>query len=131
MFVAAGLTYHWGIKIMRNNYLTFLTGSFKQVIICIVLMASASCGDNADGQNSTKEGSVCGGLSGKTCPENQFCKYNEGSCGQADQTGVCTEKAEFCAEIFTPVCGCDQKTYSNECYANIAGTSLKSQGECK
>ena len=37
----------------------------------------------------------------------------------------------FCVEIYDPVCGCNNKTYSNECYANANGITYYTRGECK
>ena len=36
-----------------------------------------------------------------------------------------------CIEIYDPVCGCNNKTYSNECYANANGITYYTRGECK
>lgn len=44
--------------------------------------------------------------------------------------GVCVSKNIFCKEEWSPVCGCDGRTYSNECFANSAGVSIAHFGEC-
>ena len=36
-----------------------------------------------------------------------------------------------CLEIYQPVCGCNDITYSNDCYALTAGISSWSEGECE
>ncbi len=73
---------------------------------------------------------VCGGLTGAGCRDGEFCRFETGTCGAADQTGECTRRPDVCAEIFDPVCGCDDQTYGNECEAFAAGISLSAEGEC-
>lgn len=75
---------------------------------------------------------LCGGLQGAACDEGQFCDFGvSGQCGAADQSGVCRAMPEACTLEYAPVCGCDDKTYGNDCAAHSAGVSIASQGECE
>ena len=77
-------------------------------------------------------GRVCGGFAGDTCAETEYCAYEAGQyCGAADASSTCQPRPEMCAEVFQPVCGCDNKTYPNACAAAMAGQGVLETGECK
>ena len=46
-----------------------------------------------------------------------------------------TKKAEggeaACILVYDPVCGADLRTYSNSCFANVAGVEISYEEECK
>jgi hypothetical protein len=65
-----------------------------------------------------------------TKQSSQFCEFPEGEC---KGPGKCVDKLVNggCATVWTPICGCDGKTYSNDCFRNMAGVSKKHDGECK
>ena len=55
------------------------------------------------------------------------------SCEDENTLNTCKLESDpnaVCIEIYQPVCGCDNQTYSNSCYAESAGITSWTAGEC-
>lgn len=83
------------------------------------------CGPPVDGQE-------CGGFFGAPCGPGQYCKHMPGDmCGAADQSGICVViPTEECDTTSAPVCGCDGRTYQNDCIAESMQVSVFATGPC-
>ncbi len=94
---------------------------------------SSGSGGSASGGAS---GATCGGLRGMSCSTNQFCDLPAGSCNAADVTGTCADKglggcpAATGPGPYAPECGCDGKTYANDCSRVVAGVAKLADGVC-
>lgn len=100
-------------------------------------MSSPAAGSATESQSAPPpskegpEGAMCGGIAGFGCGPRLYCDFApEAHCGAADQSGVCKPIPEMCTQQYQPVCGCNDKTYANACFAALEGVAIATQGEC-
>ena len=96
-----------------------------RIALAAILLSGASISPSL-----AKVGAKCGGIIGVICGPRQFCEYPPGTCHVPDMQGTCVLKPRICSEIFLPVCGCNGKTYPNDCLRQAAGVSLAHPGKC-
>lgn len=102
-----------------------------KLIISLTIIALAFAMQSCKNEERPVETSVvCGGVSNFKCPNDFFCKL-EDDCGGIDLHGTCSPRPRNCNIDENFICGCDKKTYKNECIANINGISVKHNGKCE
>ncbi len=69
----------------------------------------------------------CGGIAGFTCNKSEACDIT--GC-YPDAAGVCVAWQAVCPPTYKPVCGCNDKTFANDCVRVMAGVAKKSDGAC-
>jgi hypothetical protein len=101
------------------------SGHFVSLFAALALMISIPSGAGAVGL-----GKQCGGFPGIQCDAGLFCQKKAGTCSIIDMSGTCARVPKLCPRIFRPVCGCDGKTYPNDCERQRAMVSKSHDGKC-
>ena len=78
-------------------------------------------------------GQPCGGASRAVCDKGLWCEPPAGACKTS--AGVCVPFPRFCiarkrTNSFRPVCGCNNKTYSNDCFRRAYRVPKQQDGKC-
>lgn len=76
-------------------------------------------------------GARCGGFVGQRCAPGLWCEMRPGACRVADAFGRCVARPQICTRIFQPVCGCNGRTYGNDCERRAAMVNKRHNGPCK
>ena len=78
-------------------------------------------------------GQPCGAATGAVCDKGLWCEPPTGKC--ASTTGVCVAVPLVCfarkkSRSFRPVCGCNSKTYSSDCFRRAYRVGKFRDGKC-
>jgi hypothetical protein len=81
---------------------------------------------------SATPGASCGGFVGNALcdAKREFCQHPAGACARFPLLGICVSRPRVCPRIYRPVCGCNGRTYANDCVRMSAGVSKLHDGRC-
>ena len=87
--------------------------------------------------HAASAGQSCGGISGAACDKGLWCEPGPGKCAPQSSaiSGTCVTIPKLCiarknGKSFQPVCGCNSKTYSNDCFRRAYKIAKFHDGKC-
>jgi hypothetical protein len=107
-------------------------GRFVAIAGALALLAACTSSSGAEtgvADDPVAEGGRCGGGLG-VCKPGSWCDPEPGLCEAEGATGVCVAVPQMCTHDYRPVCGCDGRTYGNDCARRSAKVALDRDGEC-
>jgi hypothetical protein len=100
-----GELYDQGVVTVEENSTT----DVHEIAVDCPVLGGTPCNDNTE------------------CAANEFCEKPPHFCSDS---GACRPRPTVCPTDYTPVCGCDNATYVNECEATKAGASILAIQPC-
>ena len=101
----------------------------RLTVVFLIAMLGMAVGPGRT--NAANLGEACGGAANITCNSALWCqKTTAGQCKTADAAGQCDKAPAFCMQIHRPVCGCNGKTYANDCERQKVRVQLDYIGAC-
>jgi hypothetical protein len=103
---------------------------FSALLLCTLLAASVLSPGRA---RAVPLGQTCGGPGGAGCDKGLWCEPSAGTCGAT--VGVCVAIPRLCfarkrSKDYRPVCGCNSKTYSSDCFRRAYRVAKSHDGKC-
>jgi hypothetical protein len=100
------------------------------LVLSTVLAASMLSHTQA---HAVTAGQACGGPEGIGCDRGLWCEPPAGVCSST--AGVCVAIPRLCfartrSKSFKPVCGCNSKTYSSDCFRRAYKIGKSHDGKC-
>jgi hypothetical protein len=101
----------------------------RLIVAMLVLVCGAALGSVSAAAANLDE--ACGGPTAITCNSALWCQKAEGQCAAPEAPGKCDKAPTFCMRVSRPVCGCNGKTYPNDCERQRVKVQLDHAGACK